>query len=456
MKYTALTGAALIGAVAAKDTQTFAVLRFNGDPIFNGRVDPIVNPGVASPHEHSVFGGSNFGLHATGETMVKSKCSSAVVKGDNSAYWMPRLYFHDKADDSFEAVPVSYANVYYFFDPTDDEIKAFPTGLQILAGPDASTRHAPAVGARTNLDPNNGDVNPVFWTCARTSYADPSWPADSDGTTAGIGCPGLPGQGVGFPLKKCDAFASPLRADVNFPSCYDPSKGLTNYKENMVYPSAKGTSGGKLNCPEGFVHVPRMLFEIFWDTQKFDSRWTPDGKTQPFVLSNGDVTGYSLHADFLAGWDEQVLQKIIDTCDVKFANMDTCPGIESNKASCSCDGDVGDYATESTTAKALPGTCPLSGFQYGAAPVASAVSAVEKAASNHEQEASSPEEDASPAAESPVVEAAPALSSAPAEAAPVCATRTKTVVETKTVWEGASETAAAAKRHLHRHVARHH
>lgn len=114
MKYRSVAaGAALLGAAYAKDTQTFAVMRFNGDAIFNGRLDPIVNPGSTSPHEHAVFGGSNFGPDATGESLAKSSCTSAKVKGDNSAYWMPQIYFHDKAEETFEAVPVLYTNVYY-------------------------------------------------------------------------------------------------------------------------------------------------------------------------------------------------------------------------------------------------------------------------------------------------------------------------------------------------------
>lgn len=112
MKYRSITGAALLGAAyAAKDSQTFAVMRFNGDEIFDGRVDPIVNPGVESPHVHTVFGGSNFAVDATGESMAQSSCTSAKVKGDKSAYWMPRVYFQDES--GFEPVPVLYTNVYY-------------------------------------------------------------------------------------------------------------------------------------------------------------------------------------------------------------------------------------------------------------------------------------------------------------------------------------------------------
>lgn len=494
--YRSLASAALLGAAyAAHDRQTFAVMRFNGKEIFNGLVDPIVNPGVESPHEHTVFGGSNFDKNANGKTLLESSCTSAKVKGDKSAYWMPRIYFHDEDSDAFEPVPVLYTNVYYFFDESDDDIEAFPVGLSMLSG-DTDSRTVPSGGGKPNLNSNTGDINSVFFTCARDSHSPASWPEDSDGSTCGVATPGSGDhQGVGFPLQKCDAMASPLRADVNFPSCYNPDKDVTDYENNMVYPKAEGS---KQNCPEGYIHVPRLLFEIYWDTQQFDDRWTPDGKTQPFVLSNGDVTGYSLHADFMAAWDQDVLQKIIDSCDVQHADMDTCPGIESesNKDECECTGDIVNMRTAITkSTKALPGSNPLSGFQYGERKTthgsssdsdsdssddllsdiampgnASQEDTEEDVDATEVEDDSTYEEDAGSEEEAdPVGEEAETGSSEPQDAVTdfpafpeptkgsMCGTRTKTVVETVTVWDDAVETQAAkVKRHVHRHARRHH
>lgn len=104
-------------AQAAQDSRTFAVLRFYGDgPLMEGRVDPIVSPGVASGHVHTIQGGSNIGVSATGEDLMNSNCSSALVEGDNSAYWFPKLYFHDKDNGTVEPVDLYYANIYYFFE----------------------------------------------------------------------------------------------------------------------------------------------------------------------------------------------------------------------------------------------------------------------------------------------------------------------------------------------------
>ncbi|CAI4217601.1 unnamed protein product [Parascedosporium putredinis] len=453
MKYSTIMGAAMFGAaLAAKDSRTFSVMRFNGKEIFNGRADPIVNPGATSPHEHTVFGGSAFGPDATGESLSQSKCTNAKLKGDKSAYWVPRLYFHDEAEGTFEPVPVFYTNIYYFFDATDDDIKAFPKGLSILAG-DASTRNVPQTGGSANLDPKDGEINNVMWTCPRSNLDSPGWVVGSDGSAAGIQDPNNKGQGVGFPSAKCDGYASPLRADIHFPSCYNPEVGLTNYKENMAWPSSKGTSGGRVNCPEGYIHVPHLFMEVYWDTPSFSDRWTPksDGE-QPFVLSNGDVTGYSLHADFLAAWDEDLLQNIIDNCNTAHAGMETCPGVGSQVNTETC---VAENSGLGASRKQ-----PLSGFKYGAASAASSSSSSsDNSAENDVPVSNSSDEDSE---EVEIVEEqpqSPATTAAPVavKPSPVCVTRTKTVVETVTVYEDAVPTPEAKKlrRHLHKHAARH-
>jgi hypothetical protein len=114
MKYSAaLAGAALVGSALAGRDGAFAVMRFNGKETCRGRMDPIVSPGQPSQHMHSVFGGSKFGLNANGQKLSQSKCTSAKVKGDKSAYWMPTVFFHDEEAGKFEPVPVMYTNVYY-------------------------------------------------------------------------------------------------------------------------------------------------------------------------------------------------------------------------------------------------------------------------------------------------------------------------------------------------------
>lgn len=67
------------------------------------------------------------------------------------------------------------------------------------------------------------------------------------------------------------------------------------------------------------------MLEIVWDTTPFNDPelWPADG-SQPFVLSTGDRSGYSQHADYVFGWKGQELQKAMNA-GCAAAN---CPGIK--------------------------------------------------------------------------------------------------------------------------------
>lgn len=190
-------------AEAAKDARTFAVLRFTGNgALMEGRVDPIAHPGTVASHVHTFQGGSNIGLNSTGEDLMKSSCSTALIIGDNSGYWMPSLYFQHPETGLLDKVDLYYMNVYYFFEPTDDEVKPFPVGLQMLSG-NPSLRECPNFGGESVLDAGNvNGTQAVQWTCPRTDYNKAAWPsaAESDGTKGGIADPVNKGAGQGFPL----------------------------------------------------------------------------------------------------------------------------------------------------------------------------------------------------------------------------------------------------------------
>ncbi|KAK0623353.1 hypothetical protein B0T14DRAFT_392225, partial [Immersiella caudata] len=361
--------AGLAATVAAKDKskRTFAVLQHYGNgPLMDCRIDPIVQPGGPSGHVHTFMGANNLGFNTNGEDLRQSTCTTALAKADLSAYWFPKLYFKDPSTGKLEPVPFFYMNVYYFFDASNDDIKAFPLGLKLVSG-DARARSTTAKNGHINLDPSRGPVTPAAITCPRSNFNPPSWPADSDGSMAGLGDPNNKGQGLGFPFQDCDGYASPMRVDVHFPSCYNPAAGLTDFRTNSAFPTDAGN--GRLDCPQGWVHIPHMFFETYWDTHKFLPRFQHlIGKESPFVFSNGDTTGFSAHGDFISGWDERALQQIIDNCDVGHQGIHNCPGLiggvndrgSSCKATCPVDENVTGPLDN------LPGSNPLAGWKYGA------------------------------------------------------------------------------------------
>lgn len=231
---------------------------------------------------------------------------------------------------------------------------------------DAMERRVPAAGVTGNLDPSQGPINPIKWVCPRAgnNYDPPNWPADSNGTMAGVGDPNNKGEGIGLPFMNCDGFASPLRADIQFPSCYNPDAGLYNYTHNMDFPTVRD---GKQDCPEGYIHVPHLFFEVYWNTPAFADRWQQNAGSQPFVLAEGDVTGYSSHGDFMSGWDQDVLQQIIDNCNAGDAGMNQCPGLlkGTNDVDCTIPSPVHEQVDG--VMDALPGHQVLQGWWYGTA-----------------------------------------------------------------------------------------
>lgn len=66
------------------------------------------------------------------------------------------------------------------------------------------------------------------------------------------------------------------------------------------------------------------MLEVIWDTSGFNDPelWPEDG-SQPFVLSTGDTTGYSQHADYVFGWRGNELQRGMEAGCIG-AN---CPGL---------------------------------------------------------------------------------------------------------------------------------
>ncbi|RYP35785.1 hypothetical protein DL766_002345 [Monosporascus sp. MC13-8B] len=343
---------------------TFAVLRFNQLPgkfSAEGRIDPIVSPGTNSSHSHGIMGGNAFDLTIDGDQLLSSSCTNSKVTNDKSNYWVPQIWFHSPETGKFKQVPLYYMNVYYFFDPTNDEIMPFPPGLKIVSG-DAMKRTPPSSGTGAlQLDPSKGEIQAIQWTCPASGDPD-RYPVGSDGSTAGIADPVNKGAGAGFPSINCDGLYSPLRQDIHMPSCYNPEVGLDDYMNNMAFPTTG--QDGMQDCPPGWVHVPHMFYEVYYDTQQFADQWTPNGRDQPFVLANGDRTGFSSHADFVAGWDEEALKTIIDTCNAEHAGMENCPILPGGVNTDTCGIESAYPNPTDEWLDQLPGDNPLHGWGY--------------------------------------------------------------------------------------------
>ncbi|KAK3387810.1 hypothetical protein B0H63DRAFT_470957 [Podospora didyma] len=256
--------------------------------LFDERLDPIVDPGKLSKHVHVIAGGNGFAASMDFDMARASSCTTCNVRDDLSNYWTPKMYFHAQ-NGSFIPVPIvgdnQYGNmggmVIYYNDNRGDtpnnHIYPFPPNFRMLAG-------SPMKRNATS---------------------------DSAGRAVHMKCLGDGGNVdyPGFPPRKC---SGGIRAEIVMPSCWDGvNVDSADHKSHVSYPVGVVEGG---TCPP--THPKRlfsMFYEVTYSTEVFQDMWY-DAQQQPFVLASGDPTGLGFHADFLNGWDVDVLANAATAC----------------------------------------------------------------------------------------------------------------------------------------------
>lgn len=278
------------------------------------RIDPIVNFGAVGAHVHAIHGGSNFGPDATAADLLTSNCTSCAVQQDKSAYWTPALYFMHNNGTTTIVNQVGGMLAYYLLytdgSPTE-KIAAFPNGFQMVAG-DTYRRNftcaipEPEKSLWTGYEVTQPALRQKALGFNCLNYVDPTK------TEGSLERHFLPNKT--FIDNNC---LDGMRLELMFPSCWN---GIDNdskdHKSHVAYPNLVMTG----SCPPGFTtRLPSLFYETIWDTTQFKS---VDGQ---FVLSNGDPTGFGYHGDFIAAWDDGVLQRAVDTCTNLSGQVQDCP-----------------------------------------------------------------------------------------------------------------------------------
>jgi hypothetical protein len=227
--------------------------------------DPIVYPGKPGrSHEHTFFGNVSTDADSTTQSLhgAATTCSRSE---DTAAYWAPTLYLNGGP------VAPDDAKIYYRR-RTVQRLRAFPPGLEIVAGDSHATK-AQSLGI-------------TYWDCGENQHG--RFPPTSTIPT----CTG----------------GKNLSLHVRFPDCWNGRDlDSADHQSHMAY-----STGGR--CPAGHpVAVPSIDLIV---------RYPIAPAAAAELASMGQYSG---HADFVNAWQQDGLTRLVDDCLNALRNCGPAP-----------------------------------------------------------------------------------------------------------------------------------
>lgn len=253
--------------------------------------DPIVFPGVPNAtHHHTFFGNTGANAYSTNATLRNSgngTCAGGIA--NRSGYWMPSLI------NTSTGAPIKPAGIVVYYKAIDEYsgayIKSPPAGLRMISGNAKPLAMADAEGSFFCQDQTQV-MNPANW--------------------------GIMWQGSHI-KQSCGGPNQMLRMIVNFPQCWD-GKNLDSpdHKSHMAFAcgneceDATGKVTKSLNsCPASHpIAIPNITLNVDFKGLDANAKYR-------LASDNYSTTypgGYSLHADWMNGWDESILNRVVKNC----------------------------------------------------------------------------------------------------------------------------------------------
>ena len=237
--------------------------------------DPIVYPGVSgATHLHVFFGNTGVDANSTNDSIANtgnSTCSGGTL--NRSAYWVPAMI------DTTDGTPITPSAILVYYKTgyggvTPAAVVAVPAGLRMVAGTSsATTASTSGVGRYSCV----GGTLGVGWqnSIPTTCYQD-----------------------------------NQLIMEVNFPQCWDGvNLDSPDHKSHMSYPTGTG-------CPSAYpIALPAISYEVYYDLAAVDLTRMTNWRLSSDNYATTSPGGYSVHGDYIFGWDKTTMQTFITNCD---------------------------------------------------------------------------------------------------------------------------------------------
>lgn len=237
--------------------------------------------------------------------MSSSECTSCEIEADKSGYWTPLLYYQ-YPNGSFIEVPHGGSVIYYLGRAATEEgggtqasaITPYPPGFKMLTGDKGARSYDNETMTWGNATyPGRPIADRISFVCLPDGPPLPEYPYMFNTT-----CP------------------NGMRAQIVFQSCWNGVDLYLADNSHVAYLSQLDSGA----CPPDYPYqLPTLFIETDYAVGQVPDQ-APGGQ---FVFSQGDPTGYGFHADFINGWDIDVLQGAVADCLVpdNFGQISYCP-----------------------------------------------------------------------------------------------------------------------------------
>jgi len=100
---------------------------------------------------------------------------------------------------------------------------------------------------------------------------------------------------------------------IMFPNCWDGVNLVTSDLSQNTHVAFRDDASGL--CLETHpVRIPQLFIEAVYQVDAV-TREHPEVQRNDYLFSTGDKDGWGAHADYISGWQQEVLDAALETCD---------------------------------------------------------------------------------------------------------------------------------------------